>query len=83
MRGRRGAQLRMVAKVPCNIICPPLWQLDTGIDGGAAPRRFSCLTAIVGQIIYYSIFGILGACRRPHTYLKNRMGAAWYGDSLL
>ena len=46
--------------------------------------RFPCLTSIVGQIIYYFIFGVLGACRQaPYKFKKSYVGAALYWELLI
>jgi hypothetical protein len=37
--------------------------------------RFPCLSPIAGQIIYYFIFGVLGACRQaPYKFKKSYGG---------
>jgi hypothetical protein len=41
------------------------------------PSRFPCLSAIAGKIIYYFIFGVLGACRQaPYKFKKSYGGGS-------
>jgi hypothetical protein len=53
----------------------------TAVAGGdgMCRSRFPCLTTIAGQIIYYFIFGDLGACRQaPYRFKKsNGDGFVW------
>ena len=43
-------------------------------------NRFPCLTTIAGQIIYYFIFGVLGACRQaPYKFKKSYGGGFVWG----
>jgi hypothetical protein len=72
----------MVAKVPCNLTHrhPPSQVLDNlprygfyarESTAGRSRSRFPCLKTIAGQIIYYFIFWVLGACRQaPYKFKK-------------
>jgi hypothetical protein len=41
---------------------------------------FPCLTRNLGQIIYYFIFGVLGACRQaPYNFKKSYKGGSVWG----
>jgi hypothetical protein len=47
------------------------------MDSRAAPSPFPCLTPNLGQIIYYFIFGVLGACRQaPYKFKKSYGGGS-------
>jgi hypothetical protein len=63
----------MVAKVLCNLTPrhPPSQVLN--LDN-------PCLTHNLGQIIYYFIFGVLGACRQaPYKFKKSYGGGSVWG----
>ena len=81
----------MVAEVPCNLASrhPPGQAVDNLPRYGGYARestsarcrsRFPCLTPIVGQIIYYFIFGVLGACMQaPYKFKKSYGGGSVWG----
>jgi hypothetical protein len=57
------------------------WQLDLIREYAIVrARNFPCISLLAGQIIYYFIFGVLGACRQSPYKIKNSYGAALYGD---